>query len=101
MTKDSFHIFAILRSMEEREKMLLKSLDNRFNRIHGQIRGVQKHLHEDPHDITSLVYQIKAARKALKKISDLLIEERIYDAVNRDEEQVRKLKETLQLFERE
>ncbi len=83
-------------------KEFLRLIDNRFNRIYGQIKAVQKNIHENPEgSCKDTVYQIKAARKALKKISDLFIEQKINRCVDIEKEEFKDLKEALELFERD
>ncbi len=93
---------AILKHMKDSEKDFFHNIDNRFNRIYGQIKALQKniHVHKDE-SYKDTIYQIKAARKALKKISDLLIERKIKACVDLEKEEFKDLKEALELLERD
>lgn len=88
--------------MKTDQEEFLKSIDNRFNRIYGQIKAVQKHIRENPEDsCKDTIYQIKAARKALKKISDLFLERKINTCVDTEKEEFKNLKEALEIMSRD
>lgn len=87
--------------MNKKEEFL-KKIDHRFNRVVGQIRAIQKNIQEKPDaECTDLVFQIKAARKALKKISDNLLEQKINQCVDINEKEFKHLKEALEILAKE
>ena len=87
--------------MNDRENLLNK-IDHRFNRVIGQIKAIQKKIQEEPDtDCKDLVYQIKATRKALKKISDTLLEQKINQCVDINKKELSHLKEALEILAKE
>lgn len=87
--------------MNNKEELLLK-IDHRFNRVVGQIKAIQKHIQENPDaNCKDIVFQIKATRKALKKISDTLIEQKINQCVDINKKEFIHLKESLEILTKE
>ena len=85
----------------EKEKFLQK-INNRFNRVMGQIRAIQNHVQENPDaDCKEIIYQIKATRNALKKISDSLLERKINQCVDVNKKELTHLKEALEILSKE
>ena len=84
------------------KKDLLTNIDHRFNRVTGQIKAIQKSIQDKPDtDCIDVVYQIKATRNALKKISQLLIEQKIKKSVDIHSAKMQNLKEALEILSRE
>lgn len=80
----------------------LKKTDHRFNRVIGQIKAIQKSIQENPDsDCKDLVFQIKATRKALKKISDNLLQQKINQCVDVNKKELTHLKEALEILSKE
>ncbi len=60
-----------------------KQLINRLNRAEGQIRALRQHLEDDTlTDCREFITQVKAARAALKRASELYILEHIHQCDN-------------------
>ena len=87
--------------MNEKEEFL-RGIDSRFNKIYGQIKAIQKNIdkNEDA-SCKDVIYQIKATRKALKRISDLFIERKINTSIDVNKKEFKDLKEALELLSKE
>ena len=84
------------------QKEFLKKIDNRFNRIYGQIKAIQKNIQEKPDaSCRDVIYQIKATRKALKKISDLFLERKINTCIDIERKEFKNLKEAFEILSKE
>lgn len=84
------------------QEEFLKSIDNRFNRAYGQIKAIQKNIHANPEgSCKDIIYQIKATRKALKKISDLFLERKINSCIDVEKKEFKDLKEALEILAKE
>lgn len=84
------------------KEVFLKKINNRFNRVIGQIEAIQKTIQKNPDtDCKNLIFQIKATRKALKKISDTLLERKISQCVNIEKKELKHLKEALEILSKE
>lgn len=87
--------------MNDRE-ILLEKVDHRFNRVIGQIKAIQRSIQENPDtNCKDLVFQIKATRSALKKISDTLLEQKISQCVDINKKELIHLKEALEILAKE
>ena len=87
--------------MKDKEEFL-KKIDHRFNRVSGQIKAIQKTIQENPEaDCKDLVFQIKATRRALKKISATILERKIGQCVDVDRKEFQHLKEALEIINKE
>lgn len=86
----------------EEQKEFMKGIDHRFNRIYGQIKAIQKNIHEHPEvSCKDVIYQIKATRKALKRISDIFLEQKINLCVDVNKKEYHHLKEALEILSKE
>lgn len=84
------------------KEIFLQKINNRFNRVAGQIRAIQNNVQENPDaDCREIIYQIKAARNALKKISDSLLERKINQCVDVNKKELTHLKEALEILSKE
>jgi len=87
--------------MEDKEKFLM-NVDHRLNRIFGQIKAIQKSIHSsEDTSCKDVVYQIKATRSALKKISNILIDRKIHMCIDPNKKEFIHLKESLELLSKE
>ena len=64
----------------ENEKKLL---NNRLNRIEGQIKGVKKMISEDAY-CNDILVQLSAIENSVKSLSNLLLEKHLYTCIARD-----------------
>lgn len=84
------------------KEQVLEKIDHRFNRVIGQIKAIQKNIQDQPDaDCKDIIFQIKAARKALKKVSDTLLELKINQCVDTSKEEFNHLKEALEILVKE
>lgn len=60
-----------------------KVLNNRLNRIEGQIRGIKKMIEEDTY-CNDLLIQLSAVINSLKSLSNHVLENHLYTCVTRD-----------------
>ena len=84
------------RSVEEK-----KLLNNRLNRIEGQIRGVKKMLDEDVY-CNDVLIQLSAIENSLKSLSNQILENHLYKCVAYDLEKgnFEVIDELISLFKR-
>ena len=64
----------------ENEKKLL---NNRLNRIEGQIKGVKKMISEDAY-CNDVLVQLSAIENSVKSLSNLMLEKHLYTCIARD-----------------
>lgn len=85
----------------EKQEILLK-IDHRFNRIIGQLKAIQHTVREHPDtDCKDIIFQIKATRNALKKISHLLLEQKIKQCIDTNRTDMIPVKEALEILSKE
>ena len=82
----------------ENEKKLL---NNRLNRIEGQIRGVRKMISEDSY-CNDVLIQLSAIENSVKSLSNQILENHLYTCIARDMEngKVDTIDEIISLFKR-
>ena len=82
----------------ENEKKLL---NNRLNRIEGQIKGVKKMIGEDAY-CNDVLVQLSAIENSVKSLSNLLLEKHLYTCIARDLEngKIDTIDEIVSLFKR-
>ena len=82
----------------ENEKKLL---NNRLNRIEGQIKGVKKMISEDAY-CNDILVQLSAIENSVKSLSNLLLEKHLYTCIARDLEngKIDTIEEIVSLFKR-
>ena len=66
------------RSQEEK-----KLLNNRLNRIEGQIKGIKKMIEKDAY-CNDVLIQLSAVENSVKSISNHILENHLYSCVTRD-----------------
>lgn len=78
------------------------NVDNRLRRIEGQVRGLQKMVHDDAYCI-DIITQSSAIRRALSAVEDVILEnhltEHVVGQMKRGEED-RAIEEILSVFKR-
>lgn len=82
----------------ENEKKLL---NNRLNRIEGQIKGVKKMISEDVY-CNDVLVQLSAIENSVKSLSNLMLEKHLYTCIARDLEndKIDTINEIVSLFKR-
>lgn len=82
----------------EKEKQLI---NNRLNRIEGQIRGVKKMIGEYAY-CNDVLIQLSAIENSVKSLSNHILENHLYTCVTRDLEngKIETLDEIISLFKR-
>ena len=82
----------------EEEKMLL---NNRLNRIEGQIRGVRKMISDDAY-CNDILIQLSAIENSVKSLSNQMLENHLYTCIARDMENGKfdTIDEIISLFKR-
>ncbi|MBO5397983.1 MAG: metal-sensing transcriptional repressor [Clostridia bacterium] len=82
----------------EKEKQLI---NNRLNRIEGQIRGIKKMIGEDAY-CNDVLVQLSAIENSLKSLSNQILENHLYTCIACDVEngKVDTIDEIISLFKR-
>ena len=82
----------------ENEKKLL---NNRLNRIEGQIKGVKKMISEDAY-CNDVLIQLSAIENSVKSLSNQILENHLYTCIARDLEngKIDTIDEIVSLFKR-
>lgn len=82
----------------EKEKQLI---NNRLNRIEGQIRGVKKMIGEDAY-CNDVLVQLSAIENSVKSLSNQVLENHLYNCIASDLEngKVDTIDEIISLFKR-
>ena len=82
----------------EEEKKLL---NNRLNRIEGQIRGVRKMISDDAY-CNDILIQLSAIENSVKSLSNQMLENHLYTCIARDMENGKfdTIDEIIRLFKR-
>lgn len=60
-----------------------KKINNRINRIEGQLRGVKKMIQEDVY-CNDILIQLSAIEKSVKSLSNFILENHLYNCVAND-----------------
>lgn len=84
------------RSQEEK-----KLINNRLNRIEGQINGVKKMIQDDAY-CNDVLVQLSAIENSVKSLSNYILENHLYGCVSRDLEngKLDTIDELISLFKR-
>lgn len=84
------------RSQEEK-----KLLNNRLNRIEGQINGIKKMIQDDAY-CNDVLIQLSAVENSVKSIANHILENHLYSCVTRDLEdgKLDTIDELISLFKR-
>ena len=78
-----------------------KLINNRLNRISGQINGIKKMIEEDTY-CNDVLIQLKAIEKSIQSLSNHILENHLYNCVTRDLEngELDTIDELISLFKR-
>ena len=78
-----------------------KLLNNRLNRIEGQIKGVKKMISENAY-CNDILVQLSAIENSVKSLSNLMLEKHLYTCIARDLEngKIDTIDEIVSLFKR-
>lgn len=63
-----------------------KIINNRLNRIEGQIKGIKRMIHEDTY-CNDILIQLSAIENSVKSLSNHILENHLYSCVANDLEQ--------------
>ncbi len=79
----------------------LELINNRLNRISGQINGIKKMINEDVY-CNDVLIQLAAVEKAIKNLSNIILEDHLYSCITTDLEdgKVESIDEIISLFKR-
>lgn len=82
----------------EKEKQLI---NNRLNRIEGQVRGIKKMIEGDAY-CNDVLIQLSAIENSIRSLSNHMLENHLYSCVTRDLEEgkIETLDEVISLFKR-
>ena len=78
-----------------------KIINNRINRIEGQLKGIKKMIQEDAY-CNNVLMQLSAIENSIKSLSNHILENHLYSCVTRDLEdgKIETLDEIISLFKR-
>lgn len=96
MKKNGISDKKTIRSEDEK-----KNLNNRLNRIEGQIKGIKKMVLEDVY-CNDLLIQLSAVENSIKSVSNYVLEKHLYTCVAKDFEngKLEKIDEVISLFKK-
>lgn len=60
-----------------------KIINNRLNRIEGQVKGIMKMVNEDRY-CNDILIQLTALDNSIKSLSNLILENHLYSCISRD-----------------
>ncbi len=60
-----------------------KTINNRLNRIEGQVKGIMKMINEDRY-CNDVLIQLAALDNSVKSLSNLILENHLYSCISRD-----------------
>ena len=60
-----------------------KTINNRLNRIEGQVKGIMKMINEDRY-CNDVLIQLAALDNSIKSLSNLILENHLYSCISRD-----------------
>lgn len=78
-----------------------KLINNRLNRIGGQINGIKKMIENDSY-CNDILIQLKAVENSIQSLSNYILESHLYNCVSRDLEngELDTIDELISLFKR-
>lgn len=84
-----------------RKSMEKKTINNRLNRIEGQIRGIKKMVEEDRY-CDDILIQLSAVNKSIKSLANYILENHMYNCVTNEFEKgnLEIIDEVVNLFRR-
>lgn len=83
---------------KEEEK---KTINNRLNRIEGQIKGIKKMINEDTY-CNDVLIQLSAIENSIRSLSNYVLENHLYNCIAQDLEngEIDTIDEVISLFKR-
>ncbi len=86
---------------EHRGEKDLELINNRLNRISGQINGIKKMVNNDVY-CNDVLIQLAAVEKAIKNLSNIILEDHLYSCIADDLEagKLTSIDEIVSLFKR-
>jgi len=84
-----------------RGKKDIELINNRLNRIDGQIKGIKKMVNEDVY-CNDVLIQLAAVEKAIRNLSNIILEDHLYSCITDDLEdgKLESMDEIVSLFKR-
>lgn len=84
-----------------RSKKDIELINNRLNRISGQINGIKKMVNNDIY-CNDVLVQLAAVEKAIKNLSNIILEEHLYSCISDDlkDGKVDSIDEIVSIFKR-
>ena len=61
----------------------IELINNRLNRIDGQIKGIKKMIQEDVY-CNDILIQLSAVEKAIRNVSNIILEDHLYSCITND-----------------
>ena len=61
----------------------IELINNRLNRIDGQIKGIRKMINEDIY-CNDVLIQLAAVEKAIRNLSNIILEDHLYSCISDD-----------------
>lgn len=79
----------------------IEIINNRLNRIDGQIKGIKKMINEDIY-CNDVLIQLLAVEKAIRNLSNIILEDHLYTCITDDLEdgKLESIDEIVSLFKR-
>ncbi len=79
----------------------IEMLNNRLNRIDGQIKGIKRMINEDIY-CNEILIQLYAVEKAVRNLSNIILENHLYSCITDDlkEGKIESIDEIVNLFKR-
>lgn len=79
----------------------IELINNRLNRIIGQVNGIKKMVNEDIY-CNEVLIQLAAVEKAIKSLSNIILEDHLYSCITDDLEngKLESIDEIVSLFKR-
>lgn len=96
MEEKSYHHRKTHRGMKD-----IELINNRLNRIDGQIRGIKKMVNDDVY-CNDVLIQLAAVEKAVRNLSNIILEDHLYSCITDDLEdgKLESIDEIVSLFKR-
>ena len=79
----------------------IELINNRLNRIDGQIKGIKKMIQDDVY-CNDILIQLSAVEKAIRNVSNIILEDHLYSCITNDLEdgKLESIDEIVNLFKR-
>jgi len=79
----------------------IERINNRLNRIDGQIKGIKKMIKEDVY-CNEILIQLASVEKAIRNVTNIILEDHLYNCITDDLEngKLETIDEIISLFKR-